>query len=89
MRIKHLQVYVDSVLITNHFNGSYAVKGRKMIKYLEIMKKMATDFKLFSIEQVPMEDNVEADALANLGSSFKIPPEISIPILHVLTPAIE
>ena len=27
MRIRYLEVHVDSLLITSHFNGSYAVKG--------------------------------------------------------------
>ncbi|KAF5795600.1 putative nucleotidyltransferase, Ribonuclease H [Helianthus annuus] len=39
--------------------------------------------------EVPREENTEADALANLGSSLKIPEDISIPIIHILTPAIE
>jgi dsDNA-binding SOS-regulon protein/uncharacterized protein YchJ len=39
MKIKSIQVFVDSLLITNHFNGSYSVKGEKLIKYLEILKK--------------------------------------------------
>jgi len=41
MRIRYLQVYVNSLLITNHFNGSYLVKGEKLIKYLEIVKALA------------------------------------------------
>ncbi|KAJ0951779.1 putative nucleotidyltransferase, Ribonuclease H [Helianthus annuus] len=39
--------------------------------------------------EVPREENTEADALANLGSSLKIPEDISIPIIHILAPAIE
>ncbi|KAJ0856311.1 putative ribonuclease H [Helianthus annuus] len=87
MSIKNLQVYVDSLLITNHFNGSYAVKGEKLIEYLDILKKLAGYFDVFILEQVPREDNAEADALANLGSSIRIPEGAQIPILHVLYPA--
>ena len=68
MNIKNLQVYVDSLLLTNHFNGSYAVKGEKLALYLEIVKNLAICFKKFVLEQVPREENAEADALANLGS---------------------
>ncbi|KAI3824953.1 hypothetical protein L1987_06426 [Smallanthus sonchifolius] len=39
--------------------------------------------------QVPREDNAEADALANLASALKIPEGIKIPIIHILSPAIE
>ncbi|KAJ0742766.1 putative nucleotidyltransferase, Ribonuclease H [Helianthus annuus] len=87
MNIKNLQVYVDSLLITNHFNGSYAVKGEKLMEYLGILKKLAGYFDVFTLEQVPREDNAEADALANLGSSIRIPEGIPILILHILYPA--
>ena len=63
-----LKSFVDSLLITNHINGSYAVKGQKLAIYLEIIKNLATSFVEFSLTQVPREENAEADALANLGS---------------------
>ena len=77
------------MLITYHFNGSYAVKGQKLAVYLEIVKNLATSFVEFSLTQVPREENVEADALANPGSSFNLPEGSKIPILHILKPAIE
>ncbi|XP_074311326.1 uncharacterized protein LOC141647151 [Silene latifolia] len=39
--------------------------------------------------QVPRDQNVEADALATLGATFKPTELSSIPITHVLTPAIQ
>ncbi|KAI3802237.1 hypothetical protein L1987_30367 [Smallanthus sonchifolius] len=87
--MKICQVYVDSWLIANHFNGSYAVKGEKLAKYLTIAKQLSVEFKLFNITKVPREDNIEADALANLASALKIPEGIKIPIIHILSPAIE
>ena len=86
--IKNLQVFVDSLLVTNHFNGSYAVKGEKLFQYLEIVSNLAKDFNFFDIKQVPREDNTEADALANLASALRIPEGTKIPILHILDPAI-
>ena len=59
MEIKNIQVFVDSLLLTNHFNGSYAVKGEKLAKYLEILKKLSSYFEIFSITQVPREENAE------------------------------
>ncbi|KAI3744636.1 hypothetical protein L1987_57724 [Smallanthus sonchifolius] len=72
MRIRYLQVCVDSLLIANHFNGSYAAKGEKLAQYLEIVKNLAKEFEIFSIEQVHREDNAEADALA-IGKLPKAP----------------
>ncbi|KAK1441334.1 hypothetical protein QVD17_07181 [Tagetes erecta] len=87
MGIRYLQVFVDSLLITNHFNGSYAVKGERLSQYLEIVKKLSRDFVDFKIMQVPREENTEADALANLASSMKIPEGMTIAIIHILEPA--
>jgi len=89
LQIKYLQVFVDSLLLTNHYNGSYAVKGEKLALYLEILKKLASDFENFSLTQVPREENTEAYTLANLGSSLRIPPETKIIITHIITPTIE
>ena len=88
MGIRYLQVYVDSLLITNHFNGSYAAKGEKLIKYLDVVKGLAKIFEVFDITQVPREENAGADALANLASALKIPEDIKIPITHILSPSI-
>jgi hypothetical protein len=43
---------------------------------------------IFNIEQVPREDNVEADTLANLGSALKIPLDTKIPIVRITSPTI-
>ena len=73
MRIRYLQVYIGSLLITNHFNGSYIVKGEILTIYLNIVNTLAENFDSFSITQVPREENAGEDALANLASSLKIP----------------
>ena len=47
LHIKDIQVYVDSLLITNHYNGSYGVKGEKLVLYLEVLKQIAATFDFF------------------------------------------
>lgn len=86
---KDLQVFIDSSLITNHFNGTYEIKWEILASCLKILKKIASEFEAFTLNQVPKEDNVEADALANLGSSLRIPLETRIPIVHIMIPIIE
>lgn len=56
---------------------------------MNILKNFASMYEYFNIKQVPREDNIEVDALANLSSAFKIHPDIKIPISHVTKPAIE
>ncbi|XP_021773363.1 uncharacterized protein LOC110737311 [Chenopodium quinoa] len=89
MKIQHLEVISDSLLMVNQVNGEYATKDARMIAYLEVTKKLIKEFKEFKIDQVPRNLNTEADALANLGSNINPEEFGAIPLVHVLSPAIE
>lgn len=52
----------------DQINGEYATKDMKMSTYLSKVKKLRSEFKEFSIEQLLRSKNSYADALANLGS---------------------
>ncbi|XP_074377785.1 uncharacterized protein LOC141719312 [Apium graveolens] len=69
--VKHIKVNCDSILIVNHINGTYDVKDIKMITYLDIVKSLSCSFESFHIQQIPREDNTQADALAGLGDQAK------------------
>ncbi|XP_074314791.1 uncharacterized protein LOC141650800 [Silene latifolia] len=89
LKVRNLRVYSDSLLVVNHVNNEYVARDPKMIAYLKIATERKSKFRTFKITQVPREQNVEADALATLGSTFQ-PAELSnIPITHVLTPTIQ
>ncbi|XP_074299439.1 uncharacterized protein LOC141630541 [Silene latifolia] len=88
LKIRHLQVYSDSQLIINHVNNSYAARDPTMMAYLEIAQELKLRFATFNIKQIPRDQNVEADALAALGAAFKPSTISTIPIVHVLEPAI-
>ena len=49
LQIKDIQVYVNSLLITNHFNGSYGIKGETLARYLQILRTLASEFENFSL----------------------------------------
>lgn len=70
LKVVHLKVYCDSLLIVNHVNGSYEAKDHKMASYLGIVKELQRDFYSFTIQQIPREHNTQADELAGLESSF-------------------
>lgn len=46
-------------------------------------------FQNLKIKRVPRKVNTEAHTLANLGSAFKIHPDIKIPISYVIKPTIK
>ncbi|KAJ9551982.1 hypothetical protein OSB04_016027 [Centaurea solstitialis] len=86
---KQLHVRSDSLLVTNQVNGEFQAKDSKMMMYLQATKERIARFESFSIEQIPRDLNMQADALANLGSAFNDPSLENIPILHLMTPTIE
>ncbi|XP_075480490.1 uncharacterized protein LOC142521149 [Primulina tabacum] len=50
--------------------GIYEAKDDKMLKYLRLIRAQAESFMDWSIEQVPREENSEADALAKMAASL-------------------
>ncbi|GJX35506.1 reverse transcriptase domain-containing protein [Tanacetum coccineum] len=69
MGVKNLEAKVDSHLVANQVNGSYVAKEQSMIQYLEKTKALISEFKKFSIEQVPRSENKKADALSKIAST--------------------
>ncbi|XP_074288059.1 uncharacterized protein LOC141613218 [Silene latifolia] len=88
MKINHIKVYSDSQLIVNHVNNVYTARDPKMVAYLEVEKEIKLRFASFHIQQIPRDQNVEADALATLGAAFTPGAVGTIPYIHVMKPAI-
>ncbi|XP_073031274.1 uncharacterized protein [Primulina eburnea] len=63
-------IYSDSQLVTQQIKGAYEVKNEKMLKYLKLITSQASSFTDWSIEQIPREENTEADMLAKLTASL-------------------
>ena len=79
----------DSLLIVNQMNGEFQAKDSKMTAYLKFAKEKSERFEKFSIEQIPRDQNTQADALANLRSAFNEPTIDCIPMIHLTGPSIE
>ncbi|GKB40502.1 reverse transcriptase domain-containing protein [Tanacetum coccineum] len=67
--VKNLQANVDSGVLANQVNGSYVAKESGMVQYLEMVKTLTSNFKKFSIKQVPQSENKKADALSKIAST--------------------
>ncbi|XP_074356734.1 uncharacterized protein LOC141696500 [Apium graveolens] len=89
MKMRNIDVNCDSLLIVNHVNGSYEAKDTKMITYLDITKRFTNYFDTFNIQQVPRDNNVQADALAGLGAVSKNLNLNNILVIHITKPAVE
>ncbi|XP_074313783.1 uncharacterized protein LOC141648977 [Silene latifolia] len=87
--VRNLQIFSDSLLKVNHVIDEFIARDLKMIAYLKVAKELKQKFKDCKLKQIPRDKNVEADALATLGTTFK-PTELSnIPIAHMLEPSIQ
>ncbi|XP_074377784.1 uncharacterized protein LOC141719311 [Apium graveolens] len=89
LKVRHIDVNCDSLLIVNHVNESYEAKENKMITYLDIVKLLQCSFDTFHIQQVPREQNTQADALVGLGAVFKDFDVANVPTLHINKPSNE
>ncbi|XP_075475762.1 uncharacterized protein LOC142511450 [Primulina tabacum] len=63
-------MYSDSQLTTQQIKGVYEANDDRMLKYLQLIKAHAEGFADWSIEQIPREENGEADDLAKMAASL-------------------
>ncbi|GJV85768.1 reverse transcriptase domain-containing protein [Tanacetum coccineum] len=66
MGVQNVVAKVDSRLVVNQINGSYIAKEQSMIQYPKKTKTLISNFKKFSIEQVPRSKNKKVDALSKI-----------------------
>jgi ribonuclease HI len=89
MGIRHLQVFMDFMLVVNHINQTYEAKEPSMIKYLQKAKEMMANFTSCEVFYVPRSQNKKADALSKLVlvSFSHLTKEIRVEVLQ--SPATE
>ncbi|GJT74039.1 reverse transcriptase domain-containing protein [Tanacetum coccineum] len=68
MSISNIEVKMDSKLVASQINRSYEASKDNMIKYLAKAMEYASEFKSFSIENIPRNMNQKADVLSKLAS---------------------
>jgi hypothetical protein len=71
MEVADLRAKSDSQLVTNQVSGEYQTKDQQLIKYLEKVQSLASQFKRFELIYVPREQNARADLLSKLASTKK------------------
>ncbi|XP_070008455.1 uncharacterized protein [Nicotiana sylvestris] len=64
-----IEVKCDSLLVVNQVNCSFEVREDRMQRYLYKLQVMLHHFKEWTLVHIPRDQNSEADALTNLGSS--------------------
>lgn len=62
MGVEKIHAMVDSQLVANQIKGTFDASQKTMQLYLEEAKKIISEFKAFSIEQIPRSQMKKADA---------------------------
>lgn len=65
MRVRHVDVYMDSLLVINQMKGIFKVKNRDLWPIHDAVKRLAKNFEHISFTQVPRELNRLADRAVN------------------------
>ena len=65
MEAKSILILGDSQLVMGQINGTYKVKEEQMRKYLNRVIRPVKRFKEADFIQIPREENVKANTLAN------------------------
>ncbi|XP_019263735.1 PREDICTED: uncharacterized protein LOC109241444 [Nicotiana attenuata] len=72
VRIEQVIVKSNSQLVVNQMQGTYIGRKARMQQYSEKAQHLVTQFQTWKIVQIPKDENVEADALANLASAAEV-----------------
>ncbi|XP_019701442.1 uncharacterized protein [Elaeis guineensis] len=67
LSVRYLRVHSDSQLIVGQIQGEYEVQEPNMIKYLQNVKDLASNFATMNIQQISRMENVWADLLLKLA----------------------
>ncbi|XP_070008571.1 uncharacterized protein [Nicotiana sylvestris] len=63
--------------------GTYTTREARMQQYLEKARDLVRQFQTWKVMQIPKEENVEADALANLASTAEVTNEENAFVIHL------
>nr|GEW35065.1 reverse transcriptase domain-containing protein [Tanacetum cinerariifolium] len=68
IKVRNIDVKVDSKLVASQINESYVANNTSMIKYLDTTKECIAEFETFVIQNIPRNLNQKADILSKLAT---------------------
>ena len=63
----HVEIRSDSELVVRQINRQYRVKAASLKPLYQRVKRLTSQFEVFTIKHIPREQNTEADNLANMA----------------------
>ncbi|XP_070013382.1 uncharacterized protein [Nicotiana sylvestris] len=67
----------------NQMLGTYTAREARMQQYLEKVRDLTKQFQNWKVTQTPRDENVEADALANLVSAANMASDANASVIHL------
>ncbi|XP_070019554.1 uncharacterized protein [Nicotiana sylvestris] len=83
LRIEQVIIKSDSQLVVNQMQGTYIAREARMQQYLEKARDLVRQFQTWNVIQIPTEENVEANTLANLASAAEVTNEENASVIHL------
>ena len=68
--ILRIKVLTDSQKVAQ-LNGKYKAREKRIVQHVKVSQDLTANFESFKIIQVPREENKQANALANMGSTYR------------------
>ncbi|XP_070057073.1 uncharacterized protein [Nicotiana tomentosiformis] len=84
-----IEIKCNSQLVVNQVYGIFDTKEERVQQYLIKVQILLARFREWWITHIPREENVEADALTNLGSSTKMKGSDSGTVVQLMHSALD
>ncbi|KAK2998543.1 hypothetical protein RJ639_023122 [Escallonia herrerae] len=63
------EAVLTGIRLAHALKGDYEARDERMAQYLQLVKTLASKFKNFAIQQIPRDQNTQADTLSRLASA--------------------
>ena len=67
MKVESLEIFSDSQLVVCQITDEYQAREKKMVAYLQKAKELLGSLSSYTVSQILMSQNAEADALTQLA----------------------
>ncbi|XP_070012962.1 uncharacterized protein [Nicotiana sylvestris] len=73
----------EAVIAVNQMLGTYTAREARMQQYLEKVQDLIRQFQTWKVMQIPKDENVEVDALANLAFAADVASNENASVIHL------
>nr|XP_016481537.1 PREDICTED: uncharacterized protein LOC107802536 [Nicotiana tabacum] len=89
MGIDQVEIKRDSQLVVNQMQENYVSRETHMQQYLKKVRELLCQFQVWKAIKIPREENVEADALANMESVADVSNTKNVIVMHLFQSALD